>query len=211
MSGKFAKVLDIRRQMQEEEASRPAVSQPVEPPLDSPTSQPGLSQPTASHVDLLGIVPDSAGYTKTPNRYYDYLCAHLTPDEQAVYSQLYRLSHGYGKETCFISNNRLSERSNVPLSTLKRVAAKLVGKGLIEKVGSTHGPGKEQGITYRLPIVSQLAASQPKMSQPATGHNKEKALKETIKTCPRCEATNGVYYPDPNDMSKGVKRCDHRI
>jgi hypothetical protein len=162
--------------------SQPKVSQPKESPLAGPVSQPRLSQPKASPLNLLDTLPDSAGYTKTPNRYYDHLCAQLTPDEQAVYSQLYRLSHGHGKETCFISNGRLSERSNIPLSTLKRVVPKLVGKGLIEKQSVTHGPGKEQGITYKLPALSQLTASQPRPSQPTVAPNKINTQKESTQT-----------------------------
>ncbi|MBA2731891.1 MAG: helix-turn-helix domain-containing protein, partial [Acidobacteria bacterium] len=157
-------------------------SQPIETPLAGSVSQPTVSQPKTSTLNLLEQLPDSAGYTKTPNRYYDHLCAQLTPDEQAIYSQLFRLSHGHGKDTCFISNGRLSERSGVPLSTLKRVAPKLIGKGLIEKISATHGPGKEQGITYRLPVMSQLKVSQPKMSQPAMAHNKENTQKENTQT-----------------------------
>jgi hypothetical protein len=159
--------------------SQPVPSQPNEPALDSPLSQPTLSQPTTSTLNLLDHVPDTAGYTKTPNRYYDYLCGQLSPDEQAVYSQLFRLSHGHGKDTCFISNGRLSERSNVPLSTLKRVVLKLAGKGLVAKVSATHGPGKEQGITYRVPALNQPKASQPVLSQPTVAHNKDHTHKET--------------------------------
>jgi hypothetical protein len=162
--------------------SQPIASQPKEPTLAGSMSQPGLSQPMEAPLNLLDTLPDAAGYTRTPNRYYDHLCAQLTPDEQAVYSQLYRLSHGHGKETCFISNGRLGERSNIPLSTLKRVVPKLVGKGLIEKVSTTHGPGKEQGITYRVPALSQLTASQPKTSRPAMGPNKVNTQKENTQT-----------------------------
>ena len=204
--------------------SKPAVSQPTpsqldasqpnEPPLASSVSQPVLSQPTVSPLNLLDTLPDSAGYTKTPNRYYDHLCPQLTPDEQAIYSQLFRLSHGYGKETCFISNNRLSERSSVPVSTLKRVILKLVGKGLIEKVSATHGPGTEQGITFKILPISKLTVSQPRMSQPALGHNKEIFKKKdskgdepsAFKDCPDCQGT-GFWYPE--GMEKGVKRCTH--
>jgi hypothetical protein len=162
--------------------SQPIISQPDEPSLAGPVSQPVPSQPNPSPLNLLEVLPDSAGYTKTPNRYYDHLCPQLTPDEQAIYSQLFRLSHGHGKDTCFISNGRLSERSSVPLSTLKKVVSRLVGKGLVEKISATHGPGKEQGITYRIPAVSQLATSQPKPSQPATSYNKINTQKESTQT-----------------------------
>jgi hypothetical protein len=162
--------------------SQPTASQPGETPLASPSSQPTASQLNPSPLNLLEVLPDSAGYTKTPNRYYDHLCPQLTPDEQAIYSQLFRLSHGHGKDTCFISNGRLSERSSVPLSTLKKVVSRLVGKGLVKKISATHGPGKEQGITYRVPAVSQLVASQPKPSQPTASYNKVNTQKETTQT-----------------------------
>jgi hypothetical protein len=133
-----------------------------------------VSQPAAG---LLETTPDSAGFSKIPNRYFDHLCAHLSPDEQAVYSQLYRLSHGYGKDTCLVSNPRLSERSSVPVSTLKRVVVRLAGRGLIEKVDAVHGPKREQGVTYRVPAASRLTVSQPNASRPTAGPNK-RTLKE---------------------------------
>jgi hypothetical protein len=171
-----------RLTMSQPKLSQPAPSQPKEAPLAGPVSQPKTSQPAVSPLNLLEQLPDSAGYTRTPNRYYDYLCPQLTPDEQAIFSQLYRLSHGHSKDTCFISNGRLSERSSVPLSTLKKVVSRLVGKGLVEKISATHGPGKEQGITYRVPSVSQLIASQPKTSRLAMDHNKLNTQKENTQT-----------------------------
>ena len=59
------------------------------------------------------------------------------------------------------------------------MVAKLVGKGLVEKLSATHGPKREQGVTYRVPALSQPIVSQPKTSQPATTHNKETHIKET--------------------------------
>lgn len=198
--------------------SQLAPSQPTEPPLASPVSQPTMSQPDTGHLDLLKSAPDSAGYTKTPNRIYDHLCSVMTPDEQAVYFQLFRLSWGHNKDTCFISNARLSERSSVPLSTMKRVVAQLVGKGMIEKTGTTHGPKKEQGVNYRVPAVSQLGVSQPTTSQPTVAYNKEKNIKKDSKevaappnfqNCPDCHGT-GFHYVDELDRGKGVEKCVHR-
>lgn len=188
--------------------SRPVVGQPSEPAPAGPVSRPDAGQPAAS---LLDTAPDSAGFSKIPNRYYDHLCAHLSPDEQAVYSQLYRLSHGYGKETCLISNSRLSERSSVPVSTLKRVVVRLVGRGLVEKVNAVHGPLREQGVTYRVPVASQLTVSQPKPSQPTAGHNKRtlKDNSKSVSVCDLCKGMNGLVYGDPDNPSLGVRRCDH--
>lgn len=154
------------------------------------------------------------GHTTLPHRYTDHLCRWLTPDEQAIYTQLYRLSWGWGKDTCFISNPRLSERSNVPLSTMKRAVQKLINKGLINKTGGTLGYGKEQGVEYRVFRVSSqpAASSRPAVSsQPTTGTNKEKDLKEIDKrdSCPICKDTSGFVYIDKSDPSKGVLKCKH--
>jgi hypothetical protein len=206
---------DILREAESGEPtlSQPVVSQPnpgrpAEPTPAGPVSQPTLSQPAAS---LLETAPDSAGFSKVPNRYFDHLCAHLSPDEQAVYSQLYRLSHGYGKETCLVSNARLSERSSVPVSTLKRVVVRLVGRGLVEKVNAVHGPQREQGVTYRVPAASQLMVSQPRTGQPATGHNKRTLKEKDSKSvvCDLCKGSSGMIYVDPTQPNLGVRPCTH--
>lgn len=150
------------------------------------SSQPSLSDhKPSSALNLLASVPDIKGEARVPHRYSDYLCRMLKPDEQAVYWQLYRLSWGWGKETCFISNPKLSERSNVPLSSMKRAVAGLVSKGLVEKTGQTNGYGKDQGVEYRLPNLGWQAmeSSQPKLSSQLTmAPNKIKAIKENTQT-----------------------------
>ena len=181
-------------------SSQPNVSsQLTEPPPAGPLSnqpdmgrQPTLSrQPTlanqksATPLNLLASVPDIKGDARIPHRYSDYLCRLLKPDEQAVYWQLYRLSWGWAKETCFISNPKLSERSNVPLSSMKRAVAGLVSKGLVEKTGQTNGYGKDQGVEYRLPRLDWQPnmSSQPRLSsQPDVAPNKIKAIKENTQT-----------------------------
>src|SRR5688572_2414202 len=85
---KKARVVDLEGA--DEDSGEPAVSQfatgqpnpsrPVEPTPASPAGQPVVSQPAAG---LLDTAPDSAGFSKIPNRYFDHLCAHLSPDEQA--------------------------------------------------------------------------------------------------------------------------------
>jgi hypothetical protein len=167
-------------------------SQPTEQPHGSPessqptlSSQPGVSHQQTSPLNILASLPDIKGDARVPHRYTDHLCRLLNPYEQAVYLQLYRLSWGWGKETCFISNPRLSERSNVPLSTMKRVVVALVDKGLIEKTGHTNGFGKDQGVEYRVLSVSWQPAqsSQPtSSSQPATGPNKIKNTQKNTHT-----------------------------
>jgi predicted transcriptional regulator len=145
---------------------------------------------------------------------------HLDPYEQSVYKQLYRLSWGFGKNRCRISNPKLAERTNMSEAMVKKVAIKLVGKGLIEKAGSLQGYGKDQGVEYivhapswQAQRSSQLQQSrQPQGSRQLQGSSiKEKELKETDKredavACPDCYGTNWWY---PQGTEKGVKRCLH--
>lgn len=170
-------------------------SQPIEqPPGGSVSNQPNVSsqpstssQPTLSNqleknsLNLLASLPEIKGDTRVPHRYTDHLCRMLKPDEQAVYWQLYRLSWGWAKDSCFISNPKLSERSNVPLSSMKRAVAGLIAKGLIEKTGHTNGFGRDQGVEYRVLTLNwQLnVSSQPSISrQPNMDTNKRKDHKE---------------------------------
>jgi hypothetical protein len=198
-------------------------SQPTEQPDGGPLgSQPNASklpnissQPNTVHhpLNILASAPEIKGDARLPHRYTDHLCKLLKPDEQAVFLQLYRLSWGWNKETCFISNPRLSERSNVPLSSMKRAVAGLVSKGMVEKTGQMNGYGKEQGVEYRVLNMDW----QPNMSrQPNMTPIKEKLLKENnkkessappdYKLCPDCQGS-GFYYPE--GIEKGVAKCKH--
>jgi hypothetical protein len=136
------------------------------PPGGPMGSQPNMDNHTPNSVKLLASLPEVKGDARLPHRYTDHLCRLLKPDEQAVYVQLYRLSWGWGQETCFISNPRLSERSNVPLSSMKRAIAGLLDKGLVEKTGHTNGYGKDQGVEYRVLTLGWQpnVSSQPNMS-----------------------------------------------
>jgi hypothetical protein len=135
-----------------------------------------------------------------------------------VYFQLYRLSWGWKKETCFISNPRLGERSNLGESTVRKVIKSLVAKNLVEKLGAKFGSDGEQGMTYRvLPLSGPLRNSGPAgNSGPLPGGPiKEKALKKDIKremappdykNCPDCQGS-GFWYPE--GIERGVAKCKH--
>jgi hypothetical protein len=163
--------------------------------------------------NLLDAIPEVRGHTQLPHRYTDHLPRWLSADEQAVYVQLYRLSWGWGNEVCFISNPKLSERSGVPETSMRRAVKKLIGKGLIEKTDRRFG-GAEQGIEYRVSNLDRLTnqdRASTRNSPSNTAPNKERVLKENFKAdasqCPDCMGT-GFYYPE--GTAKGVKRCEHR-
>lgn len=101
---------------------------------------------------------------------------------------------------------------------VKKVAVKLVGKGLIEKSGSVQGYGKDQGVEYvvhapnwQLQRSSQLQERrQPQESSQLQGSSikdlKEIDKKDDAVACPDCYGTNWWY---PQGTEKGVKRCLH--
>ncbi|HEX8708855.1 MAG TPA: helix-turn-helix domain-containing protein [Pyrinomonadaceae bacterium] len=172
-------------QPREQPHGGPESNQPAESSQPIQSSQPALDIQKSAPLRLIASVPDIKGEARLPHRYTDHLCKLLNPYEQAVFLQLYRLSYGWGKETCFISNPRLSERSNVPLSTCKRTVASLIDKGLIEKTGHTNGYGKEQGVEYRVLSLGWQPgeSSQPATSrQPAAGPIKVNTQKENTQT-----------------------------
>ena len=197
----------------------------------APTSQPQESsqlpqnqqqaetlQPPQSPLNLLASLPDQKGHLEIPYQILDHLDRHLDPYEQTVYKQLYRLSWGFGRNRCRISNPKLAERTNMSEAMVKKVALKLVGKGLIEKCGSVQGYGKDQGVEYvvnapnwQLQRSSQLQERrQPQESSQLQGGSikdiKEIDKKDDAVACPDCYGTHWWY---PEGTEKGVKRCLH--
>ncbi len=158
---------------------------PLACPMDSPAIVDSLSTMDSPETDFKGSLPEKAGWLDLTHRYTDHACSLLSPDEQAVYLQLYRLSWGWGKDTCFISNPRLSERSNVPETTLRRVVKKLVAKKLAEILDRKFGSQREQGIVYRVskldsPTTVDSPATMDRLSTVAP--NKTHTQKEPTQT-----------------------------
>ena len=194
-----------------------SLDQPPPLPAASLSSMDGPARTASPSIEdspnLLNVIPEVRGHTQLPHRYTDHLPRWLSADEQAVYIQLYRLSWGWGNEVCFISNPKLSERSGVPETSMRRAVKKLIGKGLIEKTDRRFG-GAEQGIEYRVFNLDRLTnqdRASNKNSLSNTAPNKERVLKENSKAdasqCPDCMGT-GFYYPE--GTAKGVKKCEHR-
>ncbi|HEY9401096.1 MAG TPA: helix-turn-helix domain-containing protein [Pyrinomonadaceae bacterium] len=163
------------------------LARPMDSPsiVDSPAAEDRPSIEDSPEADFKHSLPEKAGRLDLPHRYTDHACSLLSPDEQAVYLQLYRLSWGWGKDTCFISNPRLSERSNVPETTLRRVVKKLVAKKLAEILDRKFGSQREQGIVYRIskldsPTTADSPATMDRLS--AVAPNKVNTQKENTQT-----------------------------
>lgn len=179
------------------------------------------SQPVSDQqpLDLMASLPKVAGHLRLPHSISDHLLSQLTADEQAVFMQLFRLSWGYGKSTCSISNPRLSERSNVKMTSMKAAVKRLESRGLISKKMTTLGYGKEQGIEYRVSHPDSQADSDRQSHsgrQSVSAPIKEKDLKENTKkenerardtkNCPDCQGS-GFWYPE--GVERGVAKCKH--
>lgn len=170
---------------------KPSPSPPDSPPPDDSLSkhasigyqidrQPAEGSPSRGDrpANLWASVPVVKGHTKLYHMITDHLYRHLDPYEQAVYTQLYRLSWGYGKDTCNISNPKLAERANLKLTVLRRAVADLERKGLVEKVAYRFGKNKEQGIDYRLPLPDSL--SRPGRLSSSDSLSPDGPIKETV-------------------------------
>lgn len=108
-------------------------------------------------VDMWASIDDlHTGRLQLFNVIVDSIFAHLNPFEQAVYVQLYRLSWGYGKDVCRVSLPRLAERAGMKQTAAQQALKRLYEKGLIEKVVTVLGRGKEQGSEFRVVLPTSL-------------------------------------------------------
>ena len=208
-----------------ETGSQPApVSLPAESSLspDAVAYPPGrltetdsLPVPDSQRPDLWAPFKDKRGHLRQPHAYTDGLCQVLDVYEQAVFSQLYRLSHGYGNPTCKIGLPQLARRANVGKTTTQATVNRLIDKGLIRKLEYEIGRNKEQGTTYWVSSPDSQPAAD---SLPGGDTIKVKALKEKsskgaherkdYSTCPDCLGS-GMYWPSGTIGRGGVKKCQH--
>jgi hypothetical protein len=150
-----------------------------------------LATSTDSPLNLMASLPDVGGFTKFWHQLTDYLYGQLTPAEQVVHIQLFRLSWGHNKSSCKIGLPQLAKRAGIGRSTAQTAVAGLINKGLIKKVQTHFGSDKEQGNEYYVVPPSSMvtSGSQSKRnslpesnSLPNIRHNKENTYKETTQT-----------------------------
>jgi hypothetical protein len=160
------------------------------------------------------------GYLRLSNTIVDSLLPTLDVYEQAVFVQLYRLSHGFGNYTCKVSLPALQARTGVKATSLKQAITRLQARGIVEKISAEIGFGRDQGITYWVSQDGRQTYSDwqtQDVSQPPDADNKRKEYsKETnlkggltpeqIKACPDCKGV-GMWYPE--GPGRGVARCYH--
>jgi helix-turn-helix protein len=141
-------------------------------------------------TSLMDSLPEIAGFTKLHHQLVDHLYYQLSPKEQVVHIQLYRLSWGRGCPNCLISLPKLARRSNLSPRSTSDAINLLESKGLIRRGAMISGKGKDQGIEYWVTPASAVAktaslaisASQARTASPAESGGsieyKEEAIHE---------------------------------
>jgi hypothetical protein len=139
-------------------------------------------------TSLMDSLPEIAGFTKLHHQVVDHLYCQLSPKEQIVHIQLYRLAWGRGCPNCFISLPKLARRSNLSPRSAADAVSLLESKGLIRKGAVITGKGKEQGIEYWVTPASThaktaslaISASQARIASPAESGSGKEYKEETI-------------------------------
>ena len=134
---------------------------------DGPLPGEGLSfgEGLPPDFSLLNSLPDVEGFVFWFHQLTDYLCPQLSPPDQAIYLQLYRLSWGFGRSRCIIGFPKLAARANMSESGARLSTKRLAQKGLIKDVGMIFGKNREQGIEWEVfepPALARFRASRNK-------------------------------------------------
>jgi hypothetical protein len=117
---------------------------------------------------ILTSLPEVGGYMPWFHQLTDYLFRLLSPAEQSIYLQLYRLTWGLDKSTCTIGYPKLSERSGMGETAARAAAKGLVDKGLIRQVSMVFGLRRDQGITWEVAPPAALNCTPFSLSHPET-------------------------------------------
>ena len=180
---------------------------------DSHPAPDSLPSPDSLSSDMWAPFRERRGHFKQPHAYTDGLCSLLDVYEQAVFTQLYRLSHGYNKSTCKIGLPSLARRANCGRTSTAAAVGRLQQKGLIRKVEIEFGRDRDQGTTYwvsspdSLPSPDSLSGAEPIKVKALKEINKKGAhARRDYSACSDCRGT-GMWYPEGFD--KGVARCKH--
>jgi hypothetical protein len=131
------------------------------PVSTEPVSRPNRSKPdTGISNEPVSVTNRSAelhGFLKVPHVIGDHWLAVLDDDEFKLYYRLYRLSHGFGQNTCFVGYSALGRACKMSLSKVKRVMPKLLSRGIV-RVMEVVNESSEKGSLYE---VSTGVAAEP--------------------------------------------------
>jgi Helix-turn-helix domain len=124
----------------------------IDPPLQGPAITPTTQDlPLKEHLDkslFFGFF----------NEMVDELLPMLDPTEQVLYIRLFRLSYGFNRNYCTVSQSLLIERTGFSRNTVRTSLQSLVRKGWIGIVGA----GNRVSTTYRVVLPREQVTGQLK-------------------------------------------------
>jgi len=171
----------------------PAPHPPEALPLASPTpvaspAAPASPAPLADlrGVELLAALPQSERFLQVPHAILDHLLPMLSPFAQLVYLRLYRLSHGFGSDSCSVSLPTLAAKTAISERSIHRSLAELESRGLVARTAHVFGKGKPQGVTYRVaaPASPAREARAATVASPARAASIKESSKQKIQSAP---------------------------
>ncbi len=139
---------------------------------------------TVSHVESA----PARGHLRVPNEVIYSVLPTLKPSEAIVLLRLYALSHGFQKNTCTVSLDKLASGCNLSRTQTRVCVRNLERKRLIRGLGidNTNSQKELRGLHFevRLPPATrtEIAPHTKSASRAETAPNKEKIIKEPTQT-----------------------------
>lgn len=188
----------------EEAPQQPSLPGPIAPAAEAPpgpelAGQPAPEHPPAPQLELKDDLDRSlffGYYTEVA----DELFPQLDPAEQVLYNRLFRLSYGFRRNYCTVSQPLLMEGTGLSRNTVRTALQSLMAGGWIKVVEA----GKHIATTYRVVLPHERSrgaalktASNDPLSMPLTESASEHdARKSSLQTTgPGRAKDEGQYLP----------------
>jgi hypothetical protein len=97
------------------------------------------NRPNTDPAEAAALSPER-GFLAIPHDVLDKVMPTLQPSEQVVLLYLYRLSRGFGNDSCEVGQGKIGTRCNMTRNTVKNALRSLEDRGWIERIetGSGH-------------------------------------------------------------------------
>lgn len=166
-----------------------------------------------SAPDLRSALAAETGYTRVPNALLDSVLPRLGHLEQIVYLRLYRLSHGFHRDTCTVGMPALAKACNANERAIRRVIRRLEDLRLVETVRAELAALGARGNVYRVAGGAPDRRSAPdagsapdRTAAAGVGSANKENPKESMKTLGFAKAALHEYRMHHKDASDETAR-----
>src|SRR5215203_316582 len=139
---------------------------------------------SASHAETAPV----RGHLRVPNEILYNILPTLKPSEAIVLLRLYALSHGFQKNMCTVSLDKLASGCNLSRTQTRVCVRNLERKKLIKGLGmdNTNSQKELRGLHFEVKLPSatraEIAPHTKSTPRAETAPNKEKTIKENTQT-----------------------------